>query len=109
MLVLFETAAGFALFKVRNEAAFESVQNSAKELENQDFLNQTLELQKFVKFKNIADALQATAEVCDGKISKKLKKLLKKTFKENKEEILAVADNKLSRAIGVSSPTLNLS
>nr|CDS28684.1 Nucleolar protein 5 [Hymenolepis microstoma] len=101
MLVLFETAAGFALFKVTNEAAFEAVRNSAKELENQDFLNQTLELQKFVKFKNIADALQATADVCDGKISKKLKKLLKKSFRENKEEILAVADNKLSRAIGL--------
>ncbi|KAM7541410.1 hypothetical protein Aperf_G00000040112 [Anoplocephala perfoliata] len=101
MLVLFETAAGFALFKVRNEAAFEAIDNHAKEFASQSFINQLIELQKFVKFKDIKDALQATADVVDGKISKKLKKFLKKTFKESREEILAVADNKLARAIGL--------
>lgn len=39
MLVLFETAAEFALFNIKNRAKFESIQVAVKELENQDFLN----------------------------------------------------------------------
>ncbi|VDL59650.1 unnamed protein product [Hymenolepis diminuta] len=42
MFVIVETVARFTLFIIKDRAEFESIQNAAKELENQDFLNLTL-------------------------------------------------------------------
>lgn len=45
----------------------------------------------------------AAADTIEGKISKKLKKLLKKLYvKEIRDDVLAVADKKLSQEITVS-------
>ena len=41
MLLLFETAAGYAVFKVKNEKKLEEVKNLAKEFENTEFMNQS--------------------------------------------------------------------
>jgi len=100
MLVLFETAAGYAIFKVHNEKKLEEVQDLAKEFDSSEFMNQTIQLEKFVKFEDTKEALVAAADTLEGKISKKLKKLLKKLYvKEIREDALAVADKKLSQEI----------
>ncbi|VDD79478.1 unnamed protein product [Mesocestoides corti] len=100
MLLLFETAAGYAVFKVKNEKKLEEVKDLAKEFENTEFMNQMVQLEKFVKFEDTKEALVAAADTIEGKISKKLKKLLKKLYvKEIREDALAVADKKLSQEI----------
>ncbi|KAL5111160.1 Nucleolar protein 58 [Taenia crassiceps] len=100
MLLLFECAAGYAVFKVNNEKKLQEVKDLAKEFENTEFMNQAIQLEKFVKFEDTKEALLAAADTIEGKISKKLKKLLKKLYvKEIREDVLAVADKKLSQEI----------
>ncbi|VDK24169.1 unnamed protein product [Taenia asiatica] len=100
MLLLFECAAGYAVFKVNNEKKLQEVKDLAKEFENTEFMNQTIQLEKFVRFEDTKDALLAAADTIEGKISKKLKKLLKRLYvKEIRDDVLAVADKKLSQEI----------
>lgn len=40
MLLLFECAAGYAVFKVNNEKKLQEVKDLAKEFENTEFMNQ---------------------------------------------------------------------
>lgn len=52
----------------------------------------------------------AVSETVEGKISKKLKKLLKKLYvKELRDDVLAIADKKLSLEISVSLYIFNVS
>ncbi|KAL5962463.1 Nucleolar protein 58 [Taenia solium] len=100
MLLLFECAAGYAVFKVNNEKKLQEVKDLAKEFENTEFMNRTIQLEKFVRFEDTKEALLAAADTIEGKISKKLKKLLKKLYvKEIRDDVLAVADKKLSQEI----------
>ncbi|VDM33420.1 unnamed protein product [Hydatigera taeniaeformis] len=100
MLLLFECAAGYAVFKVNNEKKLQEVSDLAKEFENTEFMNQAIQLEKFVKFEDTKEALLAAADTIEGKISKKLKRLLKKLYvKEIRDDVLAVADKKLSQEI----------
>ncbi|KAK3004757.1 hypothetical protein RJ639_018492 [Escallonia herrerae] len=82
MLVLFETAAGFALFKVLDEGKFSKVEVVA--------------LKAFSKFENTIQALAESTLLTDSKPSKGLRKFLKAHCKG---ETLAVADTKLGKAI----------
>ncbi|EUB64591.1 Nucleolar protein [Echinococcus granulosus] len=100
MLLLFECAAGYAVFKVNNEKKLQEVKDLAKEFENTEFMNQMIQLEKFVGFEDTKEALLAAADTIEGKISKKLKRLLKKLYvKEIRDDVLAVADKKLSQEI----------
>ncbi|CDS41333.1 Nucleolar protein 5 [Echinococcus multilocularis] len=100
MLLLFECAAGYAVFKVNNEKKLQEVKDLAKEFENTEFMNHTIQLEKFVGFEDTKEALLAAADTIEGKISKKLKRLLKKLYvKEIRDDVLAVADKKLSQEI----------
>jgi len=100
MLVLFETSAGFALFKVLDESKLQKVDNIFKEFENVQSASKIVQLQKFQKFKNTAEALKASTALIDSKLSKSLKKLLKKEIADKKSsEILAISDAKLGGVI----------
>ncbi|CAH8535747.1 unnamed protein product [Dicrocoelium dendriticum] len=102
MLVLFETAAGYAVFKLHDEKGAMEVSDLCKAFEDTATMNQLITLEKFVQFKDTNDALAAVADVVEGRVSKRLKKLLKKLYvKELRDDILAVADRKLS--IDISS------
>ncbi|KER27202.1 snoRNA binding domain protein [Opisthorchis viverrini] len=107
MLVLFETAAGYAVFKVHDEAGAREVSDLSKAFEDTTAMSQLVQLEKFVQFKDTRDALAAVTDVVEGRISKKLKKLLKKLYvKELRDDVLAVADKKLSMDI---SSKMNIS
>jgi len=100
MLVLFETAAGFALFKVLNESKLKQVEDLSKEFENVDSASKLVSLKKFVKFKNTTDALKSARDLIESKLSKSLKKFLTKQIVEKDlKESLAVSDTKLGGII----------
>ncbi|KAL6966237.1 Ribosomal RNA processing protein 1 A [Sarracenia purpurea var. burkii] len=82
MLVLFETPAGFALFKVLDEGKLSKVE--------------VVKLKAFSKFDNTSEALSAATLLIESKPSKGLRKFLRAHCDG---EALAVADSKLGNAI----------
>ena len=81
MFVLFETPAGFALFKVLDQGkitdakTIESNFLSAKKAQN------VIKLKSFEKFANTAEATKAAVELVEGKLGKGLKSFLKNELK----------------------------
>ncbi|KQK14761.1 probable nucleolar protein 5-2 [Brachypodium distachyon] len=96
MLVLFETPAGFALFKVLDEGKLSKVEDLWKDFASSDKARKVVELKAFNKFENTSDALSAATLLIDSKPSKGLRKFLQKHCDG---ETLAVADSKLGNAI----------
>ncbi|CAL0334168.1 unnamed protein product [Lupinus luteus] len=96
MLVLFETPAGFALFKVLNEGKLSKVEDLGKDFSTADSARQIVKLKAFSKFENTSEALEAATLLIEGKASKGLRKFLR-VHCEN--ETLAVADSKLGNMI----------
>lgn len=96
MLVLFETPAGFALFKVLDEGKLDKVEDLWKEFETGESARKVVKLKAFSKFENTAEALGAATLLVDSKPSKSLRKFLKA---ECQGELLAVADSKLGNSI----------
>ncbi|KAJ8452518.1 hypothetical protein Cgig2_000107 [Carnegiea gigantea] len=120
MLVLFETPAGFALFKVLDEGKLSKVDDLWKEFTTADSARKAIlykpslsfflyclcskiraqaevvKLKAFDKFENTAEALSAATLLIDSKPSKGLRKFLKAHCQG---ETLAVADSKLGNAI----------
>ncbi|KAI4333023.1 hypothetical protein L6164_017880 [Bauhinia variegata] len=96
MLVLFETPAGFALFKVLDEGKLSKVEDLWKEFSSAETARQVVKLKAFSKFENTSEALEAASLLIEGKASKGLRKFLRGHC-EN--ETLAVADSKLGNAI----------
>jgi len=99
MFVLFETPAGYAIFKLLNEKKLQSIDNLFQEFESADKASQLLKLKFFEKFGDTTEALAAATAAVEGKMSKGLKKLLKKVFASEAHEKLAVADAKLGNVI----------
>ena len=60
-----------------------------------------MKLKHFSKFGDMTEALSAATAAIEGKMSKSLKKVLKKVFASDAHEQLAVADAKLGSAIKV--------
>ncbi|KAJ1292311.1 hypothetical protein BS78_02G382800 [Paspalum vaginatum] len=96
MLVLFETPAGFALFKVLDEGKLSHVEDLWKDFASSESARKVVELKAFNKFENTSDALTAATLLIDSKPSKGLRKFLQKHCDG---ETLAVADSKLGNAI----------
>ncbi|KAI3705496.1 hypothetical protein L1987_75735 [Smallanthus sonchifolius] len=96
MLVLFETPAGFALFKVLDEGKLSKVDDLWKEFSSADTARQIVKLKAFSKFENTSEALSAATLLLDSKPSKGLRKFLRAHCDG---ESLAVADSKLGNAI----------
>ncbi|KAA3468652.1 putative nucleolar protein 5-2 [Gossypium australe] len=85
MLVLFETPAGFALFK-----------DLSKEFLAADSARKVVSFKAFSKFENTAEALEAATKLLESKPSKGLRKFLRAHCDG---ETLGVADSKLGNAI----------
>jgi nucleolar protein 58 len=100
MLVLFETPAGYALFKMADEGQLKNVNDIWKNFETPEAANKILKLKAFSKFENTTDALSAATAIVEGKVSKNLKKFLQTEISEkDMKEKLAVSDSKLGNAI----------
>lgn len=103
MLVLFETPAGYALFKVKDDSKLSTIENISAEFDSPSSAKKMLSLKDFCKFPNTTAALESTAEVSEGKVSSDLKEFIKSAIvkkQKNLESTLAVADPKLAIAIG---------
>ncbi|KAH7565642.1 hypothetical protein JRO89_XS09G0238500 [Xanthoceras sorbifolium] len=96
MLVLFETPAGFALFKVLDEGKLSKVEGLCQDFVSAESARQIVKLKAFSKFENTSEALQATTCLLESKPSKDLRKFLRAHCDG---ETLAVADSKLGNAI----------
>ncbi|XP_049405567.1 probable nucleolar protein 5-1 [Solanum stenotomum] len=96
MLILFETPAGFALFKVLDEGKLSKVEDLSKEFTTSDAARKVVKLKAFSKFENTSEALSAATLLIDSKPSKGLRKFLKAHCDG---ETLGVADSKLGNAI----------
>ncbi|TKS66184.1 Nucleolar protein 58 [Collichthys lucidus] len=106
MLVLFETAAGYAIFKVLDESKLQQVDSLYKEFETPEKANKIVKLKHFEKFQDTTEALAAATALTEGKIGKSLKKVLKKVVAKEAHEQLAISDLKLG---GVIKEKLDLS
>ncbi|XP_072983920.1 probable nucleolar protein 5-2 [Typha latifolia] len=96
MLVLFETPAGFALFKVLDEGKLDKIEDLWKDFATSESARKVVKLKAFNKFENTSEALSAATLLIDGKPSKGLRKFLRAHCDG---ETLAVADTKLGNAI----------
>uniref|UniRef100_A0A8D2ZDF6 Nucleolar protein 58 n=2 Tax=Scophthalmus maximus TaxID=52904 RepID=A0A8D2ZDF6_SCOMX len=106
MLVLFETAAGYAIFKVLDESKLQQVDSLYKEFDTPEKANKIVKLKHFEKFQDTTEALAAATALTEGKIGKSLKKVLKKVVAKEAHEQLAISDAKLG---GVIKEKLDLS
>ena len=97
MLVLYETAAGYALFKVLKDGKLEQPEELYKQFESAKDARKMIKLESFSKFENTAKALESAASLLEGKMAKDLKKFLKKSVPE--DEKLIVSDSKLASHI----------
>lgn len=100
MYVLFETAAGFALFKVVKGKKLESLESLHENFTSGDDANKVVKLKAFAKFKDTKDAMKSIEKLMKGKVSKSLDKFLTKNIvqKEIEDELL-VAEKKLGNSI----------
>lgn len=94
MLVLFETPAGHALFKLLDDGA---LKKAPPDLESETGIKHAVKLKAFSRFSDTTSALSAATALLEGKPSKDLRKFLKKAVAPGEE--LAVADAKLGAAI----------
>ncbi|CAG0897718.1 unnamed protein product [Darwinula stevensoni] len=101
MLVLFETPAGPTIpsQQLLDEKKLQQTDNLYLDFETPEKAAQVVKLKAFEKFKDTTDAMVATTAAVEGKMSKVLKKMLKKLVVKEAHEALAVADAKLGNAI----------
>ncbi|NXH90673.1 NOP58 protein, partial [Edolisoma coerulescens] len=92
--------------QVLNEKKLQEVDSLWKEFETPEKANKIVKLKHFEKFQDTTEALAASTALVEGKLSKNLKKILKKIVAKDAHEQLAVADAKLG---GVIKEKLNLS
>ena len=76
MLLLFETAAGYALFKVLDSGKIKKAKDLHSEFQDLEHAKKMVKLKKFCKFEDMDEALEAAAALTDSKLSKGLKKFL---------------------------------
>ncbi len=89
MLVLFETPAGYGIFKISDKKKLESVEDIASMFKD-DVLFDNISLQLFKKFKDTENAVNSINSIQSGTLPDDLRKLLKKNIvnKEIKEHLL---------------------
>lgn len=104
MLVLYESPAGYALFKLLDDGKLSKPDDLYKSFEDENKANSILKLKAFSKFQNMTEALSAATALMEGKLTTDLESFLKKQTKDTQEK-LAVLDSKLGSEI---SKTLGL-
>ncbi|GAA5882756.1 hypothetical protein JCM1840_002594 [Sporobolomyces johnsonii] len=100
MLVLFESAVGLALFKVKDAKLDDK--DLHKQFETEEGANNLVKLQAIHRFTSTATAVEDMSAIGEGKVSKSLKKFLTEEITDNKKlknEKLAVSEPKLAGAI----------
>ncbi|GAA5939680.1 hypothetical protein JCM1841_001149 [Sporobolomyces salmonicolor] len=100
MLVLFESAVGLALFKVKDAKLDDK--DLYKQFETEEGANNLVKLQAIHRFTSTATAVEDMTAIGEGKVSKSLKKFLTEEITDNKKlknEKLAVSEPKLAGAI----------
>ena len=107
MLVLFETTAGYALFKLLDEGKLKQPEDLYRNFESAESADKTLTLKAFSKFQNTTEALAAATSLLEGKMPDDLKSFLKtEVVKKKLTDTICVADNKLgshiSKKLGLS-------
>ncbi|KAI9432034.1 Nop-domain-containing protein [Russula earlei] len=85
MLVLYETAMGFALFKLTDSAKLTDP-NLYQEFDTPERANELLKLKSLHRFTSTATAVEEITSIQEGKLGKGLKEFLNK----NKEELVIV-------------------
>jgi nucleolar protein 58 len=99
-LALFETPAGFALFKVKSQDAFSVLDNIHKEFATPEAAAKVVKLKAFKKFADTNSALTAAAAICEGKLDSGLSEFLKTNIVDKSlKGTLAVTDSKLGGLI----------
>ncbi|EEB05719.1 U3 snoRNP protein Nop58 [Schizosaccharomyces japonicus yFS275] len=96
MLILTETAAGYAVFKAKDKILKKQDQ-LIESFKSPEGAAGILKLQSFAKFESTMDALDNVSALVEGKVSGKLASLLEDL--NDKSETLVVADPKLGNAI----------
>uniref|UniRef100_A0A182MG25 Nucleolar protein 58 n=1 Tax=Anopheles culicifacies TaxID=139723 RepID=A0A182MG25_9DIPT len=99
MFILYETPAGYAIFKLLDDNKFKEIDNLYLEFETPEKANKIVKLKHFEKFADTTEALSAATAAVEGKLSKSLKKALKKLVVDDVQNQLLVADAKLGNAI----------
>ncbi|XP_041968245.1 nucleolar protein 58 [Aricia agestis] len=99
MLVLFETPAGYAIFKLLDESKLSKIEDLYTEFNTPEGAASVVKLKNFIKFEDTTEALAATTAAIEGKVSKTLKKALKKHVCKEVQDQLLVGDAKLGSAI----------
>uniref|UniRef100_A0A2H8TJQ7 Nucleolar protein 58 n=1 Tax=Melanaphis sacchari TaxID=742174 RepID=A0A2H8TJQ7_9HEMI len=97
MLVLFETSAGYAIFKLLDEKKLKNVSDLYSHFESPEATSKIIKLKHFQKFDDTTEALASAASLIEGKLCKSLKKVIKSHV--NSSDSLMVADPKLGAAI----------
>jgi nucleolar protein 58 len=110
MHLLFETPAGYSLFKITDEKKLSKT--SEDDLHDKFFADASkakkyVNLIHFEPFSDTADAVTAAAACIDGKVPKSLKSFLKKQLKKSgKGDSLAILDKNLVTGIKEAVPNL---
>lgn len=101
MLVLFETPAGFALFKVKKKGLLEAEGKDVQtHFATPELANDAIKLKAFQKFTSMPDALAAATALTEGKLSNGLSEFLQSSIIQKKvKDELAVYDSKLGKII----------
>lgn len=108
MLVLFETPAGFALFRFHDEGKLHKAEKLFSYFENIEKAKKVITLSQFEKFADTADALSSTTAVIEGKVNDTLENFISKTIVEKEiTERLAVSDKRLGNAIKEKFPEID--
>ncbi|KAG2071906.1 Nop domain-containing protein [Suillus decipiens] len=100
MLVLYETAMGYCLFKLSDSAKLESA-DLYKSFETPEKATKLLKLKALHRFTSTANAVEDLTAVQEGKVGKGLKKFLTEQVveKAKRKETLVVVDPKLAHSI----------
>ncbi|OAF71283.1 Nucleolar protein 58 [Intoshia linei] len=98
MLVLFETSAGYAIFKLFDKKKIKDVPNLFEEFQDNLNLDNILKLVHFEKFKDTNDALKSLLAINENKLTSSIKKALKTVYTDCTDK-LALVDSKLGAKI----------
>lgn len=99
MYLLFETAVGYALFKI-DDGKFLKIKNWKDLPTDSEAASKLFKLVAFKEFEDAKEVLQASVKMINGKLSKTLQKFLKKNvISKSLEEKLLVNDKKIAGEI----------
>lgn len=100
MLILFETPAGLALFKVLKGGKIKKGDDLYKYFETPEKAAKFVQLHAFSRFKDTKEAIKTVNKLIEGDLTKKAQKFLKKnSIIDEVQETIAVYDKTVAKAI----------